>query len=106
METEQQDIHLAGTTLHQHRHLCALFQSREERYRVLGPFVKEGIERGEKAYHVVDPAERVNHLHRLHAAGIDVRSNRGSRSSRIARSYTSPAATMADAFTSSSTMRS
>jgi methanogenic corrinoid protein MtbC1 len=74
MQTEQQDIHLAGTTLHQHRHLCAVFQSREERYRVLGPFVKEGIERGEKAYHVVDPAERVNHLHRLHAAGIDVRS--------------------------------
>jgi methanogenic corrinoid protein MtbC1 len=71
---EQQDIHLAGTTLRDHRHVCAFFQSREERYRVLGPFVKEGLERGEKGYHVVDPARRVEHLHRLHAAGIDVRS--------------------------------
>ena len=47
---EYQDIHLAGTTLQRQRHLCAFFQSREERYRVLGPFVKEGIDRGEKVF--------------------------------------------------------
>ncbi len=74
--TESSDIHLAGTTLRQQRHLCAFFHSREEWHRVLGPFVKEGIERGEKAFHVVDPARRVEHLHRLEAAGIDVRSAR------------------------------
>jgi methanogenic corrinoid protein MtbC1 len=72
---EHQDIHLAGTTLRRHRHVCAFFQSREERYRILGPFVREGLERGEKGYHVVDPARRVEHLHRLHAAGVDVRSS-------------------------------
>lgn len=70
--TESSDIHLAGTTLRRHRHLCGFFHSREERYRVLGPFVREGIERGEKAFHVVDPTRRVEHLHRLQAAGIDV----------------------------------
>jgi len=72
------DIHLAGATLRRHRHLCAFFHSREERYRVLGPFVREGIERGEKAFHIVDPARRVEHLHRLQAAGIDVRAARAS----------------------------
>jgi MerR family transcriptional regulator, light-induced transcriptional regulator len=70
---EHSDIHLAGTTLRQRRHLCAFFHSREERYRVLGPFVKEGIDLGEKAFHIVDPARREEHLHRLQAAGIDVR---------------------------------
>ena len=72
--TESSQIHLAGTTLRHERHLCAFFHSRKERYRVLGPFVKEGIERGEKAFHVVDPARRVEHLHRLENVGIDVRS--------------------------------
>jgi methanogenic corrinoid protein MtbC1 len=74
--TDSSEIHLAGTTLREHRHLCGFFHSRDERYRVLGPFVKDGIERGEKAFHVVDPARRVEHLHRLQAAGIDVRKAR------------------------------
>src|SRR5262245_27263007 len=74
--TDSSDIHLAGTALRQQRHVCAFFHSLEERYRVLGPFVKEGIERGEKAFHVVDPARRVEHLHRLEGAGVDVRRTR------------------------------
>jgi len=74
--TDPSEIHLAGTTLREHRHLCGFFHSRDERYCVLGPFVKEGIERGEKAFHVVDPALRLEHMHRLEAAGIDVRKAR------------------------------
>jgi methanogenic corrinoid protein MtbC1 len=74
--TGSAEIHLAGTTLREHRHLCGFFHSRDERYRVLAPFVKDGIERGEKAFHVVDPARLVEHLHRLQAAGIDVRKAR------------------------------
>ena len=58
------------------RHLCAFFHSREERYRVLGPFVKEGIERGERAFHIVDPARRAEHLHCLQASGVDVQAAR------------------------------
>jgi methanogenic corrinoid protein MtbC1 len=58
--------------LRQHRHLCAFFQTLEERYRVLLPFVREGIERGEKALHVIDPARRTEHRSRLRAGGIDV----------------------------------
>ena len=65
-------IHLAGTTLDRYRHVCAFFHTRDEEYRVLIPFITEGIERHEKAFHIVDPALRHDHMHRLEEAGIDV----------------------------------
>jgi hypothetical protein len=65
-------IHLAGTTLDRYRHVCAFFHARDEEYKVLLPFIKEGIERHEKAFHIVDPALRHDHVHRLEEAGIDV----------------------------------
>jgi hypothetical protein len=39
---------------------------------VLGSFYKDGIDRGEKAAHIVDPENREEHLKRLAEAGIDV----------------------------------
>jgi hypothetical protein len=36
------------------------------------PFIKEGFERGERAFHVVDPAHRAAHLKRLEKSGIQV----------------------------------
>jgi hypothetical protein len=65
-------IHLAGTTLDRYRHVCAFFHTRDEEYKILLPFIKEGIERHEKAFHIVDPALRHDHVHRLEEAGIDV----------------------------------
>ena len=38
---------------------------------MLLPFIHEGFTRGEKAFHIVDPARRDAHLQRLAAAGID-----------------------------------
>jgi hypothetical protein len=64
-------IQVGGASLGQRRHICAFFQSAEEEYRVLLPFIKEGLERGEKAFHVVDPQLRTDHLRRLRAAGVD-----------------------------------
>jgi hypothetical protein len=64
-------IRLAGSTLDRSRHVCALFHGREDEYRVLLPFIKEGIDRGEKAFHIVDPALRSDHLERL-ARVVDV----------------------------------
>jgi MerR family transcriptional regulator, light-induced transcriptional regulator len=72
------NIHLAGATLRRHRHLCGFFHTLDERYRVLSPFVKEGIERGEKAFHIVDPARLAEHLDRLQTDGIDVRTMQAS----------------------------
>jgi hypothetical protein len=53
-------------------HACAFFHSKEEEYQVLMPFIKEGIERGDHAFHVVDAKQRAAHLQRLEQEGIDV----------------------------------
>jgi hypothetical protein len=53
-------------------HACAFFMSRDEEYATLLPLIHEGIERGEAAFHVVDPRRRVDHLERLSRGGIDV----------------------------------
>ena len=66
-----QSIELAGSKLENHCHVCAFFHSKEEEYPVLLPFIKEGVERGEKAFHVVDPNLREEHLRYLNSAGIE-----------------------------------
>src|SRR5580658_4005100 len=62
----------AGGNLGSHRHVCAFFNSIDEEHRVLRSFVKDGLDRGEKATHVVDPEKRQEHLKRLAEAGINV----------------------------------
>jgi MEDS: MEthanogen/methylotroph, DcmR Sensory domain len=64
-------VRFAGSQLGDVRHICAFFNSDEEEYRVLLPFIKEGFECGDKAFHVVNPEQRDDHLQRLTAAGID-----------------------------------
>lgn len=64
-------ISFAGSELSDARHVCAFFNSDEEKYRVLLPFIKDGFDRGDKAVHVVNPGQCRDHLHRLTAAGID-----------------------------------
>ncbi len=66
-------IHFAGATLTRYRHVCAFFHSRDEEYGVLLPFIREGFERSEKAFHIVDPKLRESHLERLGSGGIKVK---------------------------------
>src|SRR4029077_12534805 len=65
-------IRLGGSVLGPQFHICAFFHSHEEEYRVLLPCIQEGFARGEKVFHIVDPARRDDHLRRLASAGIDV----------------------------------
>jgi MEDS: MEthanogen/methylotroph, DcmR Sensory domain len=67
-------IRFAGSELGAQRHICGFFRNPEEEYHLLLPFIKEGFERGEKAFHIVDPGERLAHLRQLGSAGIDVAS--------------------------------
>jgi hypothetical protein len=71
MATAEQPIHFANATLGTERHICAFFHSPDEEYRVLLPFIREGIERGEKAFHIVDPRLMEDHLARMRQAGVD-----------------------------------
>jgi hypothetical protein len=72
LRESERPIRFAGSMLGAQRHVCAFFHSPDEEYRVLLPFITEGFERGEKAFHIVDPALREQHLRRLASVGIDV----------------------------------
>jgi hypothetical protein len=53
-------------------HICAFFNGMDEHYRVLRSFITDGFDTGDKAFHLVDPERREDHLRRLADAGIDV----------------------------------
>jgi hypothetical protein len=65
-------IPLAGGELRDARHVCCFFDGPLEAHRVLVPFIGDGLERGERAVHVVDPARKARHAEWLASAGIDV----------------------------------
>jgi len=72
MATNGHSVKFAGGILGRQRHICAFFNSIDEEHRVLRSFIKDGFEQGEKAFHVVDPELREQHLKRLSEAGINV----------------------------------
>src|ERR1700747_3314670 len=72
MARHEHSVELAGVNLGGRNHVCAFFNTIDEEHRVLGSFYKDGIDRGEKAAHIVDPENREEHLKRLAEAGIDV----------------------------------
>jgi DNA-binding NarL/FixJ family response regulator len=62
---------LAGSVVREQRHIAAFFHSEGERYRVLAPFIADGLACGEKAVHLVDPPDL--HVQRLAEVGVDAR---------------------------------
>lgn len=71
MNRTRAPISLAGSQLGEFRHVCAFFSTVDEEYRVLLPFIKDGLQCGDKAVHVVNPHQHQEHLQRLASAGID-----------------------------------
>ena len=71
MSKKTETIRFAGSRLDENRHVCAFFNSDEEAYRILLPFITDGFACGDKAVHLVNPDQRCNHLQRLASAGID-----------------------------------
>jgi AcrR family transcriptional regulator len=53
-------------------HVCALVDGPDDFFGQLTGFVADGLDQGERAIHVVDPASRDRHLERLAQGGIDV----------------------------------
>jgi hypothetical protein len=69
----EQPIHLAGFALGKYRHACAFFQTQDQEDSVVIPFIKEGMDRGERAIYVSYPLMRARFLKNLSQAGIDVK---------------------------------
>ena len=70
----RRDIRLDRASLDRDRHVCALFTSEEEQYALLMPFIRDGLEAGERSVQILDPERLDMHLARLSAAGVDVAS--------------------------------
>lgn len=82
MKSTAAPLRFAGSTLCSYRHARA--SSPQDEYDTMLPFVREGLERGERAYHVV-PAEDVeNHLERLRSGGVDVLATQGTGQLEVA----------------------
>src|SRR5260370_21079460 len=70
--TDRPEVRLGGVPLGKARHVCALFHDRDEWSEVLLPFVREGLQVGDRAFHIIDDRRRVEHLDWLKQSGIDV----------------------------------
>lgn len=67
-----QPIHLCGQEIPHAGHICAFFDSRNEKYSVLAPYFTDGINEGDRIINVVDAGERDHHLRELKRAGVPV----------------------------------
>src|ERR1044071_2447946 len=81
---DSKTIHVTGRPMGPVRHICAFFHSKEEEYRALLDFIKEGIERREKAFHIVDARQRQSHRERLQREGVDVSAAEGTGQLQVA----------------------
>lgn len=72
MKSIETPVSLAGCPLGEARHICAFFHNADEEYRTLLPFIRAGFECGDRAFHVIDPKQRDQHLRRLELAGINL----------------------------------
>jgi hypothetical protein len=67
-----QHVTLCGKQLHGLRHICAFFDSRDEQYAVLTPYLKEGIDYGDQVLTILESKTHADHSARLATAGIPV----------------------------------
>src|SRR5437868_14925153 len=71
MSGARKSVRLFGENLDEGMHICTFFRSSAEKYRVLMPFIREGMEQGDRAFHIVNPSLRSEHTQRIAEAGID-----------------------------------
>ena len=72
MASAANQVRLAGSPLGRYRHVCVFFNSKNELYRLLVPFIQEGLDQGECVFQIVDQRRHAEHVQRLEVAGIDV----------------------------------
>jgi hypothetical protein len=68
--SSQETVHLCGRDIPRPGHVCAFFDSRDEEYSVLLPYLREGVMAGEDVLNVLDEARLPDHRSRLAGAGI------------------------------------
>jgi hypothetical protein len=71
-EESEKPIRLAGVNLGRHRHVCAFFDNHDQEDKVIIPFLKEGIDSGERAFCISGTEMRAPLLQKLRDAGTEV----------------------------------
>src|SRR5687768_6100249 len=55
-----------------HDHFCSIYESPQEHYAVAVPFIRIGLERGEKCIYIADDGTAADVREAMHSEGIDV----------------------------------
>jgi len=71
-EESEKPIRLAGVNLGRHRHVCAFFDNQDQEDKVIIPFLKEGIDSGERAFCISGTEMQRHLLQKLRDAGTEV----------------------------------
>ena len=75
---DRPEIRFAGVPLGRARHVCALFRDRDEQFDVLLPFLRQGLQDGDRALQIIDGRRLADNAARLRRGGIDVAAAAGS----------------------------
>lgn len=65
-------VHLCGEVLPHPGHVCAFFDSRQQKYEILIPFTKDAIAAGDDVINIVDSRDRAAHIDALLQSGVPV----------------------------------
>jgi MEDS: MEthanogen/methylotroph, DcmR Sensory domain len=79
MNSSPGPIPFAHSMLREHRHVCAIFSTPEKEYETLLPFICDGLNSGQRAFHVLPSKYREEHIQQLRHAGIEVEKAQQSR---------------------------
>jgi hypothetical protein len=85
MNRSPRKVNLAGREIGCSCHACAFFRTDNQFYKVLLPFITEGLAAGDRAVHIVDPAKRDRHIKALSAAGVDAARSQETRQLEVRR---------------------
>jgi hypothetical protein len=72
MTNHERTIRLAGSTSRYPCHVCGFFNSRAEEHSILLPFVREGLEEGDKIFQILASENCDIRRHQVVEMGIDV----------------------------------
>ncbi|MBU1109896.1 MAG: MEDS domain-containing protein [Candidatus Riflebacteria bacterium] len=67
------ELELAISRLTVHNHLCLIYKTQEEQFAAVFPFIKAGLERGEKCVYIADDNTAEAIFTGMLAAGLDVK---------------------------------
>lgn len=70
---KQKSLTLCGEVHTAPMHICGFFDSEDERYEVILPYLKEGLEGNDEVLNILESTSHADHCERLEQAGISVK---------------------------------